>query len=114
MEPQEISLTTICEGAVPEVFARELKEVLANIADPNTDPERARGITLKFTLKPYEDRSGAQVSFTCKPTLQPVEVAKSPVFLSRHTGQLKAYSVDQRQQALFGGAPPAAPVTAVK
>ena len=102
MEAQEISLTTICEGAVPEVFARELKEVLANIADPNTDPERARGLTLKFTIKPYEDRSGAQVSFTCKPTLQPVEVAKSPVFLSRHSGALKAYTVDQRQVALFG------------
>ena len=114
MEPKEISLSTICEGAVPEVFARELKEVLANMADPNTDPERARGLTIKFTFKPLSDRSGAQVSFTCKPTLQPVEVAKSPVFLSRHTGQLKAYSVNQQQQALFGGVQPAPPVTAVK
>lgn len=112
MEMGEISLTTICDGAVPEVFARELKEVLANITDPNTDPERPRGLTIKFLFKPLSDRSGAQVSFTCKPMLQPVEVAKSPVFLSRHTGQLKAYSVDQRQQALFGGTP--APVAAVK
>lgn len=114
MDAQEISLTTICEGAVPEVFLRELKEVLANIADPNTDPERARGVTLKFTFKPYEDRSGAQVSFTCKPTLQPVEVAKSPVFLSRHTGALKAYTVDQRQGALFGDEKREPPVTVVK
>lgn len=114
METHEISLTTICDGGVPEVFAREFKEVLANILDPNTDPERARGLTLKFTIKPYEDRTGAQVSFTCKSTLQPVAVAKSTVFLSRHTGALKAYTVDQRQGALFGTEEKAPPVTAVK
>lgn len=34
--------------------------------------------------------------------LQPVRVAKSQVFLSRHSGQLKAYAADTRQVALFG------------
>lgn len=104
MEPETISLTTICDGGVPEVFERELREVLANITDPNTDPEAARSITIKFVFKPYEDRSGAHVAFTCKPALQPVQMRKSQLFLSRHSGQLKAYAQDQRQVALFGEA----------
>ena len=36
MDSTEISLTTICQGAVPEVFEREFRELLRNIADPNT------------------------------------------------------------------------------
>lgn len=89
---------------MPEVFERELREVLANITDPNTDPEAVRSLTIKFVFKPYEDRSGAHVAFTCKPNLQPVQMRKSQMFLSRHTGELKAYSQDQRQVALFGPA----------
>lgn len=106
MEPEMISLTTICHGGVPEVFERELKEVLANIADPNTAPEKTRTITMKFVFKPSEDRTGAAVDFTCRASLQPVslqpvKMVKSQMYLSRHTGQLKAYAQDARQVALF-------------
>lgn len=102
-ESNEISLTTICHGAVPEIFERELRDVLANILDPNTSAEKSRKITLTFVVKPLEDRSGGSVEFSCRATLQPVRVTKSQLFLSRHTGQLKAYAVDQRQIALFNG-----------
>lgn len=101
METKTITLETICHGGVPEIFERELAEVLKNIADPNTAPERPRTITLKFTFKPSEDRSGAAIDFTCKAALQPVKMVKSNLFLSRHTGQLKAYAQDQRQAVLF-------------
>lgn len=99
-----ITITTICNRGVPEVFARELAEALANIADPNTDASTTRGLTLKFTFKPLDDRSGAIVSFSCRPVLQPVKVATNPVFLSRHSGQLQAYALDHRQVSMFGGA----------
>lgn len=115
MEPQTINLQTICHGGVPEIFERELAEVLKNIADPNTAPERPRTITLKFAFKPTEDRSGAAIDFTCKAALQPVKMVKSNLFLSRHTGQLKAYAQDQRQAVLFDGPTeePRAPMKAV-
>jgi hypothetical protein len=115
MEPESISLQTICAGGVPEVFEHELKAVLTNITDPNTSAEKARSITMKFVFKPTEDRSGATVDFTCRAALQPVKVVKSQMYLSRHTGPLKAYSVDQRQVAMFGPEAEAkASITAVK
>jgi len=114
METPEISLTTICHGGVPEVFERELKEVLANIADPNTAAEKTRTRTLKFTFKPTEDRSGAAVDFSCRASLQPVKMVKSQMFLSRHSGQLKAYPTDHQQVALFGPEEMAKNLTAIK
>lgn len=102
MNPEAISLTTICHGGVPEVFERELSEVLKNIADPNTAPEKTRTLTLKFTFKPTEDRSGAAIDFSCRASLQPVKMVKSNLYLSRQTGQLKAYAADHRQTAMFG------------
>ena len=101
MDSTEISLTTICQGAVPEVFEREFRELLRNISDPNTVAEKVRTITIKFCVKPTEDRSQAAIDFTCKASLQPVKVVKGQFFLSRHTGQLKAYAVDMKQGALF-------------
>lgn len=112
-EPESITITNICHGGVPEVFERELREVLANIADPNTHAESARSLTLKFVFKPHEDRSGAHVAFACRASLQPVRVSKSQLFLSRHTGQLKAYAADHRQEVLFG-TDGSGPVKAVK
>ncbi len=46
----------MAEGAFMEQFNNELKKVLANIADPNTDPTKARKITLTATLKSDENR----------------------------------------------------------
>lgn len=108
MEVESVTLSTICHGAVPEVFERELRQVLNNIADPNTVAEKLRTLTLKFTFKPTEDRSQTDIHFSCMAALQPVKVVKSQAFLSRHTGQLKAYAVDTRQGALFGDENPVA------
>ena len=113
MDPTEITLTTICNGGVPEVFERELRELLRNIADPNTVAEKTRTLTLKFTFKPSEDRSQAAIDFSCRASLQPVKMTKSQFFLSRHSGQLKAYAVDTKQGALFPGEEPK-PMSVVK
>lgn len=114
MEQTEISLTTICHGAVPEVFEREFRELLRNIHDPNTVAEKVRTLTIKFAVKPSEDRSQAVVDFSCKASLQPVKVVKGQFFLSRHTGQLKAYAVDLKQGALFGEEGPDKTINLVK
>ena len=47
-EARPLTQETICAGGVPEVFEREPRAVLNNIADPNTEAEKVRGITLKF------------------------------------------------------------------
>ena len=115
-EPMPLSLDTICDGQIPAIFARELRELLDNIADPNTAASKVRTLTLTVNVKPLEDRSGAVMSFTCKAKVAPVQVAPSTCFLSRHTGRLEAYGTDTRQGLLFsqaGQSQPAMPDTKV-
>ena len=45
-----IDLSGLADGAVSERFQLELQRVLENIADPNTDPKKARTLTLTLTL----------------------------------------------------------------
>ena len=65
----------MAQGAFMEQFDNELKKVLSNIADPNTDPRKARKITLTATLKADEDRDIVNFEVQSKATL----VATKPV-----------------------------------
>jgi len=96
-EKEEVSLSNLCGGAIEEVFQKEFAAVLANIADPNTPPEAKRKISLEFTIAPFEDRSGAQVTFACKSKTVPVEAVKGTVFLERRGLVMVAVPHDPKQ-----------------
>lgn len=101
MEREQVNLTNLCGGAIEEVFQREFASVLANIADVNTNPEAKRKITLEFTITPFEDRSGAQVTFACKSKTVPVEAVKGTVFLERKGLSFVAVPHDPKQIRMF-------------
>jgi len=102
MEDEQVSLSNLCGGAVEEVFQREWHQVLKNVADINTDAEAKRKITLEFTIAPFEDRSGAQVTFACKSKTIPAEAVKGTVFLQRKDNGFVAFPRDPKQARLFG------------
>jgi hypothetical protein len=100
-ENERISLENICGGAVEELFQRELADVLANIGDVNTDPEQKRRIKLEFTLKPFEDRSGAQIDFSITSKQAAVRSVKGTMFMQRKGSELVAINRDPKQSRLF-------------
>lgn len=102
-EKEEVSLSNICGGAVEEVFQREFASILENIADVNTKAEAKRKITLEFTISPFEDRSGAQVTFHCKSKTVPIDAVKGTVFLQRKGLMMVAVPHDPKQSRLFEG-----------
>lgn len=101
MDPETVNIGNICGGAVPEVFDRELQEILKNIGDINTDADAKRKITLEFEFSPLPDRTGAIVTLHCKSKVAPVEGVSSSIFVLRDKGQVTAYTRDVRQQELF-------------
>jgi hypothetical protein len=103
MDTEQVTLSNLCGGAVEERFQREFAEILENIGDVNTDPEAKRKITLEFTLAPFEDRSGAQVTFVCKSKTVPTTAVKGTVFLHRQGATLVAIAHDPQQIRLFDG-----------
>jgi hypothetical protein len=102
-EKELVTLSNLCGGAVEEIFQREWSEVLKNVGDVNTAPDAKRKITLEFTIEPFEDRSGAQVTFACKSKVVPVNAAKGTVFLQRSGGSIVAVPHDPKQIRLFDG-----------
>lgn len=104
MDQESLAIGNICGGSVDEVFQRELQHVLANIADVNTDPEAERKITLEFKMKPFKDRSGAQIEFGCKSKTVGLSVVKGTIFLQRRGANLVAVPHDPQQQRLFNSA----------
>lgn len=100
-KPDRLNILNVGGGVAPELFSHELSRVVSNMADVNTDPEGTRSITLKFTLKPYPDRSGAICTVEAKAALAPVKKHESSIFLGRDEGEMQAYPRDTRQQALF-------------
>jgi len=103
MEKELVTLSNLCSGAVEEVFQREWSEVLQNISDVNTAADAKRKITLEFTIEPFEDRSGAQVTFACKSKVVPVNAVKGTVFLQRSGASIVAVPHDPKQIRLFDG-----------
>lgn len=104
---QGVTLDTIGGGALAELFAAELTRVLANIADPNTDPEIKRAIGITVSFKPNRERDVADVKLTCTSKLAGIMTVSTQVFMGRSGGKLVAVENDPRQSNLFDPAKPA-------
>lgn len=76
-----INLSEFADGAVAERFNIELRKVLENIADPNTDPKKARKVTLTVTLKADEQRDIANVSVQAKTVLAPAKQIETKIVM---------------------------------
>ncbi|MGV0961780.1 MAG: hypothetical protein ACOYB1_18300 [Limnohabitans sp.] len=65
----EMSLANLDGGALEERFQYELKKVIKNIQDPNTDAEAKRTISISISLQPFKgnrDICGYMVSCSSK------------------------------------------------
>lgn len=77
----QVDLSNFANGAVAERFNIELQKVLENIADPNTDPKKARKLQLNITLKGNENRDVASVGVQAKSTLSPARDIETSIVL---------------------------------
>lgn len=93
-----LELSSLAGGAIEEQFAHELGTVLANIADPNTDPKTARTLTIKLTFKPDEERHIASVGIETRSILAPRKGTQTKIMIDRdRTGSVVAAELRPRQ-----------------
>ena len=71
-----IDLDKFAEGALAERVNGEMKRVLENVKDPNTEATKKRKIQLTIELIPNEQRNMTSVDVSVKTTLAPAK----PVF----------------------------------
>lgn len=67
----DINLEKFAGGALAEKFNSGLKEVLENIADPNTDARKKRKMTVELEFKSDEERELSMVDIVVKTKLVP-------------------------------------------
>ncbi|AJA42838.1 replication terminator protein [Clostridium tetani] len=78
-----INLETFANGALAERMDQALKEVLENIADPNTDYKTKRKLTLEMKFVTGEDRELTEVEIIAKTKLAPKSSVSTKIIIDR-------------------------------
>lgn len=76
------SLSDLMDGGVEERFNSALAEVWENVYDPNTDPKKAREVTLKVKIIPNDRRDSCDFRVSVVPKLAPKTDLTQTVMLS--------------------------------
>ena len=89
-ETEEISLFDLLDGGVKELAALNLRRVLDNIRDVNTDAEKTRTLTVKFTFKPNDNRDAVNVDIVVDCKTVPVRAVATTLDIGEDNGQTVA------------------------
>lgn len=85
------ALSDLMDGSVEERFNAELDRVWQNVYDPNTDPKRARILTLKVKIVPNERRDSCDFRVNVTSSLAPYADLTQTVMLAvGEDGTIKA------------------------
>ena len=76
-----INLEEFADGALAEKVNMALREVLANITDPNTDWKIKRKLTLDIAFSAGEDRELAMLDIVAKTKLAPAKPLSSKIVI---------------------------------
>ena len=80
-EVKEINLLDMMGGAVGERVSYELSKVMRNCKDLNTEPKKARTLTIEFSFSPTEARDSAAIRVSVKSKLVPVRALDSTLLI---------------------------------
>jgi len=85
------NIATVANGALIEQADYEIKRVLENIMDQNTDPTKKRKVTITLEFKGTEDRDITSVVFVTKSVLAPtLPIVSRIVFEKDNAGNIIA------------------------
>ncbi len=81
---KEFDLSAFAGGAVSERIQDAIQRVYENIADPNTEVDKARKLTIELIFKPSKaDREMVDVQVVAKTTLQPRKAISSTMVIAK-------------------------------
>ena len=84
------SIIEMARGAVIERIDLEMYKIMENIQDLNTEPSKARQLTVKVTMKPDNNRENIKVSYQVQSSLAPAAPIETSLFSGIHKGQIYA------------------------
>lgn len=77
------NLETLANGAFAERVNQAVKEVMENIADPNTPWKTKRKVTIEMTFEAKEDRDITTIDIVAKAKLAPRESIHTKILIDK-------------------------------
>ena len=96
-----VTLASIGNGAALELFDHELKRVIANICDVNTNAKSKRCITIKVEIQPDEERNIGFATVEVTSKMAGVKLVASTMYFGKKDGQLVAVQNNFSQPGIF-------------
>lgn len=103
MESKLVSLDTINNGAVIDLFNEEFEKLLMNISDDNTQPDKQRSISITLRVKPSKDRSKADTTVEVKSNLAPLKPNESFIVFSSDGRRVQAFTTSPAKEQTLPG-----------
>jgi len=97
---KEVSIDTLNNGAITDLFNEEFEKLLNNIADENTKSEVTRELKISVKVKPSKDRSQAVTTVSVTNKLAPIKPHEGSMVFSYDGEKLKAFTSDVTQPEL--------------
>ena len=101
MELKNTTINSLAMGAINERLQEALDDVLANMADPDTDPTEQREINLKICIKPEKDRATAKFKITVRSKLASHQPHEGLLFIAKKQGKFVAFEQNPDQLQIF-------------
>lgn len=94
-----LNLAKMAQGALQERFDIEMRKVIENIVDRNTEEKTARKITLEITFKPNKGRRTADVIVNSRATLARDIPIETSIAISARDGceEFRQVSIDDEK-----------------
>lgn len=92
---EHFNLEELAGGAFTEQINREIRNVMENIQDPNTDAKKPRKITVTITFKPNDKRNFIPTGVETKTTLAPALGVVTAISTGKNlkTGEVEAVEI---------------------
>lgn len=105
MKTKELNVLEMAKGAILEQIEGETSKIMANILDPNTDPKKARKMTITLIFKANEGREVVECEAQAKSTIAPIRAVVTSFYVGEDKdGKPIAQEVskfDPNQETIF-------------
>lgn len=101
-EFKNVTLSSIANGGVEELFQAAIQEILQNIQNINTPPDAKRCIDIKIVFKPNEERTTIQVGVSVAPKLASIRGTGTVIYTGDRKvgGRFQAVETNLKQMRI--------------
>lgn len=101
MGQEVITIASIGNGALLELFDDAMRKVIRNVADVNTDPKKPRRINMAVTITPDEDRGVGFATIEVTTKLAGVKPVRQTLYFGEREGEPVAVANNPAQPDMF-------------